>query len=282
MTEFLPGWYRSLPNNIYHASEGVSSSILKKFLTQTPAKIYYDKLHDEHKQTDAMILGTVTHSLVLEPENFDQDFFVMPELKLTTKAGRLERDRLLENNKNKTVIKKDIFETAKKMSDAVLSHPTAAKLLKGCIVEQSIYWEYNDEIIHKCRPDALKPGVPIIIDLKTTADASYSFFSKEIVKRNYHLSAAMYLEGCNDNDDLKKCIGVDKFKNFIFICVENTPPYQVAIYSLSDSFLRHGVDLYDTAGYLYKLAQCADDWPTYTHEIREIEPPKWQSVAEIL
>ncbi len=281
MSNFLPGWYRSITNENYHASEGMSSSTLKKFLTQTPAKIYYDNLHVEHKQTDTMLLGSATHGLVLEPQHFDRDFFVMPELKLTTKDGRLERDRLIANNKNKTVIKKDIFETAKSMSEAVLSHPTAAKLLNGCIVEQSIYWDNNGGRLLKCRPDALKPGAPIIIDLKSTVDASYSFFSKEIVKRNYHLSAAMYLEGCNDNSDLKKCLGVDEFKDFIFICVENTPPFQVAIYYLSDVFLTQGIDLFHYALYLYAIA-FENDWPTYPQDVREIEPPKWQSVAEIL
>ena len=57
-------------------------------------------------------------------------------------------------------------------------------------------WQ-TSHLMMKVRPDGLCKNYPVIVDLKTTADASYSGFQRSVERFGYHVSAAMYMEGVN-------------------------------------------------------------------------------------
>ena len=272
------GWYTNLTNREYHASEGVSSTTLKKFLTQTPASILYEREHPQ-PATDEMNLGSAVHTLVLERDRFALDFAVRPVLNLRTKAGRAARDQFIEENKTKIILDADQVAVAYDMADAILKHPVARSLLADIIAENSIYWRHNsgdETVLLKCRPDALTQHIPLILDVKTTRNASWSFMQKEIARRQYHLSAAMYLEGCNNCRELVHYLQTEKLVGFCLICVENTPPYQVACYELSPQYIDSGRELFRVA--VDRYIECTlTGWEGYPPVLRVIEPPGWES-----
>jgi len=84
------GRYESIPNDVYHAANGISSSMVKD------ARISLMYYHGRHiagtiprETSDALTLGTLVHTLVLEPENFDKEFstpFLLPPDALSTTA----------------------------------------------------------------------------------------------------------------------------------------------------------------------------------------------------
>lgn len=277
-----PGWYRDLSNEEYHGSYGTSSSQLKTLTEKTPAHLAHG-MATPTGPSDAMMLGTAVHTLVLEPGKFENDIAVAPVLNLRTKAGREARDTFELENAGKTVITEAQFDQARAMADSVLAHPMAAVLLQDCVVESSIYWWYRSmdpdddsryKEMLKVRPDAICRAHPVVIDLKSAIDGSFTGFSKSINNFYYHLSAAMYLEGVNQCKPLLEAMGHFAYPKFVHIVVENREPYLTSVYELSEQYLEIGKVLYRRNLQVLRHAR-ENDWPGYPEEIRVIEPPGW-------
>ena len=286
-----PGYYYDLSNEDYHGSFGFSSSQVKTLVEKTPAHLKHS-FTAERETTVAKSVGQALHTLVLEPHKFEAEFIVPPEINRRTKAGREEWADFEKQAKDKhqTLITQKQLDEARQMAKLqtcidgeMVPHPIAHLLLKDVIPESSVYWWYNAmdpdddgdyRLMCKVRPDALSRLHPVVIDIKTTKDASFSGFSKDILNYKYHLSAAMYLEGVNQCKPLLQDIGFFAYTKFVFICVENFEPYLTAVYEMSPEYLDLGKQLYRLS--IRKLQQgMREDWPGYPDEIRLIDPPPW-------
>lgn len=80
-TTFEPGRYENVPNEVYHAANGISSTQLKD------ARISLMRYHGRHiaktiprEETDALIRGRIIHGLALEPEKFEEEFAIPAEM----------------------------------------------------------------------------------------------------------------------------------------------------------------------------------------------------------
>ncbi|MEI7407947.1 PD-(D/E)XK nuclease-like domain-containing protein [Pectobacterium aroidearum] len=114
-------------------------------------------------------------------------------------------DAWRENPEDKILVTRAQLETAQAIQKALLSHPTAGKLLThpSRAVEVS-YFGFDDEtgLEVRVRPDLEidLDGVRIGCDLKTISmwnvkqDGLRTKLHREIIDRDYHLSAAMYCE----------------------------------------------------------------------------------------
>ncbi len=276
-----PGFYTTLTNKQYHGAAGLSSSKAKKFLQETPQRIMWDEVHKEFKHNPVCAQGTAYHTKILEPENFDRDIAVSPFWDARTKEGKAAKAAFLQANEGKTIIDEIAYENVIGMATATLAHPTASQLLDGSLNETSIFWECEDfateqTVLLKVRPDALGVdafGKPVIIDLKTTSDASWSSMQRDILKYGYHISAAMYLRGVNQ---CKPVLDMFKqeFSAFVLVCVESEPPYQVACYEIGEDFIQKGNAALDVAINRYCDA-LQQDFPGYPTTLRVINAPPW-------
>ncbi len=277
------GWYRDLSNDDYHGSAGTSSSRIKTLIDKTPAHFKHGLETQDNATTAAMELGTAFHTLTLEPDEFENSVFVLPELNLQTKADKEIKAKILDEHAGKAIITKEQLAKAKAMADAVRSHPIASVLLDDIIAESSVYWWYRNgdtsddthyKEMLKVRPDALGPTHGVIIDLKSSIDPTYSGFQKAIQNHYYHVSAAMYLEGVNQCQELLKATRCIAYTKFIWIVCESTEPYTVAVYEASPEYIAIGRELYRRA--LYKLQKARDNnFQAFPDDIRIIEPPTW-------
>lgn len=277
-----PGWYRDISNEQYHRGPGTSSSNLKVLMEQTGEHLQYNKVNPK-ESTASMALGTAVHALVLEPEKFGESIAVAPSVNKRTNAGKAQFEEFMLENEGKTIVSPEQFEQAQAMANRVLEHPVAGLLLQDIIVESSIYWWYRSSELGddhrykeflKVRPDALSRNYPIVMDLKTVKDGSYSGFIRSIQDYWYHLSAAMYLDGCNQCQPLLDELHHIAFTKFVFICVENFAPYCVSVYELSPEYVALGKQIYRMA--LYRLSKSREEnWPGYPEEVRVIEPPAY-------
>lgn len=259
-----PGWHKDIPDTEYHTSNGTSSTTLKNWLENAPNECLYKKLHPKG-QTPAMVLGSLVHAFVLEPDTAESAYVVKP-----VRAKRSNEDKEFwleweEENAGLLWVSEDDLEKAKMMSLSVLDHPEAKLLLDGSINESSIYWwykkrdddddrEYKEMV--KVRPDLIPQDYPMLGDLKTCEDATYQGFQRAVHKFYYHVSAAMYLSGVNQCQELKDELKWGHYKHFAFICVSKTPAfdtvkkktvYNTAVYSLDEDALQMGNALYRTA-----------------------------------
>lgn len=68
-----------LSNEDYHAeTEHVSGTSLWKIYSQCLAKWKFDVEESKKKKSAALVFGTTSHAMMLEPERFDAEFFRMP------------------------------------------------------------------------------------------------------------------------------------------------------------------------------------------------------------
>ncbi|QDL31449.1 RecE family exodeoxyribonuclease [Serratia liquefaciens] len=76
---FEPGRYHDIPNEVYHAANGISSTMAKDARISL---MYYHGRHViksiQRERTDALTFGSLVHTLALEPEKMDSEFSVEP------------------------------------------------------------------------------------------------------------------------------------------------------------------------------------------------------------
>lgn len=92
-----------MPNHVYHASEGISSSMLKK---ACESMMLYQGLYItktiEQPKGDALRFGNLFHSLVLEPEKLEEEYALLDEtIDRRTKAGREAYDVVMDTAEKK-------------------------------------------------------------------------------------------------------------------------------------------------------------------------------------
>ena len=262
-----------LGNSAYHAGPGVSCSDLKVLLDKTPAHLAYRKSNPSIP-TDAMNIGSLFHTVVLEPEKMYSRFVVLPEgVDFRSKEGKLIRDAAVFEGK--ILVRHSDLEAVQRMSNSVKGHPAANALLNrqvGTSYEQPVYYVDPDTgLLGKFKPDVLvvNDRLKLIVDLKTCEDASAQGFARTIANFLYDLQAAKYLHGAN-------CAFGDGFQRFVFIAVEKSAPHAVACYVATHEMVQAGREQLTHAMSIYQGCYETGNWPGYSDKIEEIELPPWR------
>lgn len=250
----------------YHASPGLSKSQLDK-LKISPAH-YQASLEGAFTQTPDMKTGSAVHKLVLEPESFYDSYAVLIEnLDRRTKAGKEAYNDFMAANQGKELLAADDFMLVQQMQSAIAAHKTAKRLFSNGTPEQSVFWiDDGTDVLCKCRPD-WQCGNGVIVDLKTTQDASPEGFAKSCAKYNYHIQAAFYLDGLN-------AVAIYA-QHFVFVAVEKTPPFAVGVYVLDSAALQAGRNQYQALLELYRDCEKSGQWPAYSDSVVELSLPTW-------
>lgn len=262
-----PGIYTAgqLSNSAYHSGPGISCTGLKK-IAVSPAHFK----RGEFKQTAAMVMGSATHSAILEPDSFAKQYVTLP-------AGKDRRSAeykalCASHGTDNVLVSADSFQIGA-MQSAVRANPVANKWLyqESGRNELSVYAKDPETgVLVRCRFDRLLDR-GFSPDLKTTTDASPRGFSNIISKYGYAFQAAMYL------DTYFWATG-DRLSGFGFICVEKAAPHNVMCYRLDDESIEVGRHQYRQA--LIKYASCLESgvWSGYDGADEEtlIGLPNWQ------
>lgn len=265
-----------MDNTAYHAHPAVSKSHLD-LIARSPLHYwarYLDPNRIAPEPSPQMRLGTALHTHVLELSRWDEEIVVAPAMDRRTKAGKEAWQAFQDDAAGKTVITADDAEQVMAMGRAVMRHPAAAMLLglPGKAETTHMWTDAATGLQCKCRPDWLTDDGSIVADLKTTKDASPRGFKQSVANFAYHKQAAWYLHG------LEQATG-KRPDQFIFICVESTAPYAVAVYAADAEMIERGHD--QAMRDLAKLAVCkaADHWPSYSEQIETLSLPGWMTGA---
>ena len=253
-----------MPAPEYHSIESLSASGAKQLL-KTPA--HYLASRSSGAPSKAMILGTVVHTMVLEPDKFEAEVSVAPKFDMRTKFGKQAREEFEAASAGKVVIDEYEYEKAKGISDSLRGHPFFKQHVTKGKAETTMLWEQYG-VQCKARVDYIAKDV--IYDVKTCQDASPAGFAKQIANFQYHIQAAHYLVG------RKRLAGVDLDPlNFVFLAVESAPPYSCGIYTLTKRSLNQGLrDMARAAERFANLGE-AEQHKNYTDGAMEISLPAW-------
>jgi len=264
-----------MENADYHAHPAISKSHLD-LIARSPLH-YWARFIDPKRiilePTPAMRLGSALHTHVLELDKWDRDYAVAPDgIDRRTKAGKETWAAFEADAVGKTMLSRDEADHVMHMGRAILSHPAAAMLLglPGKAETTHMWTDGATGLECKCRPDWLTSDGTIVIDLKTTEDASPAGFRKSIAQWRYHVQAAWYTHS------LEQATGIRPMQ-FIFIAVEKKPPYAVAVYAADEQMIEHGMKT--AMRDLQRIAECraAERWPGYSDQIEMISLPAWMT-----
>jgi hypothetical protein len=257
-----------LSNEDYHALKAVSPSQIK-VLGRSPLH-YFDQFlaedREKRESTPAMLKGTALHTAILEPQLWDSTIAVPPHsFDRRTKVGKELAAEFERESAGKIVLSPDDADQVRRMADAVRKHPAAAFLLELPGRREASYtWTDSTTGLEcKTRPDWHSEYRRIVVDVKTTKDASRAEFSRSIANYDYHVQAGWNLWA----------LGAEQF---LTIAVESQRPYAVAVYPASDALITAGQRRIGAAMEL--LADCwkSGRWPGYGDLLQEpIDLPGW-------
>lgn len=256
----------------------VSKSALDQ-INRSPAhyKAWLDGTAEE-EASDALEFGRAFHCALLEPDKFHDSYTVEPDFgdcrktddttKEDAKANKTRRDEWRAEHAGKQHLSDNSNTRIRGMVAAIRKHPLAGKMIMQGKSELTLKWRDPESGLScKSRLDYYVESQAMIVDAKSTLDARWSKFRRQIVDHRYHVQDALYRSAAVE-------LGLP-VQFFVFIACEKTPPYGIATYTLDADGIGKG---YSAArADIDTMAHClrANEWPGYPVGIREIELPPW-------
>lgn len=269
-----------ITNEAYRASDGLSHSEAKLLRNRTPYHVHMLRTHageaPPRKASPQMLLGTATHCLVLEPSTFETRYCTDLDENRNSKAYR-EFARECASA-GLSPISDDDRERVFGMRDSLLRNPQIADSLSEGRAEVSAWFtDPASGVLCKCRPDFVRPtrngSGALLVDLKTTSDASPDMFSRSIATFGYHTQADWYCHGYG----LAANLEVD---GMLFIVVETEFPYACKAYTLDDASLEQAARLNARVRATYAQCMRSGIWPGYGDDVADIGLPRWAYTQE--
>lgn len=270
-----PGLYSNLKATDYHASPAVSNSMLSD-LADSPAHCYALHLNPDRptrQTTDAMRLGTLTHTYILEPEAFRRQYAIKPAgLNLATKEGKDWKNAMV----GLEVVTADDLAMAAAQRDAIMADPLLSSFFTSpdCESELSAFWlDKATGLLCRCRPDRIhrvggKGSNRVrVLDLKTTPDITLDAISKTIANYGYHRQQAHYTNGLEANGFV-----VDEF---VFGFVTKAYPFFAAPYVLDEPTAAQGVEEVGELITLFSNCKRSGEWPLKGSGPQVVGLPGW-------
>jgi hypothetical protein len=262
--DIKPGIYQGIPNEAYHAGPGISKSGLWTIHETTPAHYKWPKPREPKPHFD---VGDAIHKAILEPEKFEAEFVRGPD----DRRGNKWKDQLeICTATGKTLLTSSDFDSALAVRDAVHADAWINSIVTQGerMVEASGYWiDPETGVLCRCRPDLYRRDLKIILDVKSTRDASPKDFAKSCVNYGYHSQEAFYTDGwrhCGEEVDA-----------FVFLAFEKESPYAKAVYELPPSIVEEGRAIIRQSLDLYGDCVKRDEWPAYGDGVQELTFPRW-------
>lgn len=269
-----------MDNKTYHDMTHLISASMLKTANKSMKHYWQEYVNPERepkKPTRNMEIGTVFHTLLLEPENHKNVFTIVPEgIDKRTKDGKalfaeIEASGLI-------ALKNDEFNDTVKMVESALNHPLASVFLDGSLPHtiESVHTWQADGIGFKMKTDyEIQPCARFpngaIIDAKKAADAGEHGFIKSAFSYGYHIQAAHYALGFMDK------YGTHDLPEVIFLAVESDAPYVCQWFQADDQFIEYGMSERERLIELITEARTTGTYKGYSDELTPLSLPGWVS-----
>lgn len=264
------GIYLDVPNETYHRRKlGVVSKSAIDEALQSPAHYKAWVESTEDRRTPALVFGSAIHAAVLEPAKFASKYVVQPDFgDCRNKENKANRDAWREENEGKEALSEEDMAKIRGTVASIYRHTKARPLISGGLAEVTVKWtDPATELQCKARADYYREDLGVIVDLKSTEDASEEAFKRSVANYGYHRQDAFYRRGFS-------AVG-KPVTNFVFIAVEKTPPYAVGVYVLDDEAIAKGNAQNEEAMARIARGVRTGEWPAYEETIKALSLPRW-------
>jgi exodeoxyribonuclease VIII len=240
----------------------LSYSSLKAFLKSPNHYLLYKQ---GTEPTEAMKKGSAADCLILTPERFKDEYYVLDDTKKVLELSEYKNPRATkvykewlsketERAQERIILTLEEYDSLTKIKAAVW---TQTSVLEDTERQVELSGEIS-RIPFRGFADAIAKDC--VIDLKTTVNASANFFQRQSYNLMYHLQAAIYLE-------------LTGKENYFIIAVEKEAPYNCQVYALSKDAIEAGRELlYDG---IEKFKRWNGEPEGYTPHVELLDLPRW-------
>lgn len=261
-------------------------------LRVSPQNYFSKYILRETEVTEEMEKGKIIHAAVLEHDTFFDRYAVLEEKEnflvtiedLKTRIGNLgytpvkgkKEDLVKQLNSiapeapiwdvylekmltsGKQIVNAKVYKTCKRIIEELGKHKWFSKANNGGYREVKAHWQYDEETVFKMVMDFYHPsmgvdGCPVVIDLKTTQDASIRKCRRAIEDGGMLVQAAIYV------DAVTALTGKEPL--FAWAFVEKKPPYHVTVVCCDFGLLEAGRAEYRGLTEKYKRCVKLNEWP---------------------
>lgn len=260
----------------YFNIKALSASQVNTYLNKSPYHFWkqtpYNEKAESFEPTASMKFGTLCHLLLLENDKFQDKYSVAPKCDRRTKEGKAIWDAFIAESAGKEVVSEDDFIKATNMMEALKGHQSALKLVSKGYSESEVYFDLFD-MPYKAKLDYARDG--LIIDYKTTQDASPEGFMRSVAQYGYHRQDYIYRQAYKAKNG-KDAVGM------IFIVQDVNEPEAIGIYNLDDITRETAEAEVRTATAQIKDRLAKGEWEFTSKLVQSISLPNWyQSKAAI-
>ena len=238
-------------------------------------KHYLHNLATPRADSDALLLGRLTHCAVFETGQLDARYIVSPRFNRTMNddtaigrgydGGKQAAAAWLVNVGLREVVEADMMQRAMSMRDAIMDDPIARPYVTNGWAERKIEWTDKETGI-ECR-GRIDHVNGCLADLKTTR--SLVTCERDAARFGYHAQLAWY-------DDGLEAAMIHTYNPPALIFVENVAPFDVLVLTFDPDDLAVGRRVYRSA--LTRLAECrrTGAWPGVGGGAsRRVKLPAW-------
>lgn len=301
-TDLTPGWHEGLDMAAYLSDPAASASALWKLYNETPAHFLHELRAAEDRDTPPKRLGSLTHTKVFEPDDFESRYVVLGQCEAIVKStgnrcdkqGSVYRDgssycgirghdpygREIPQDPDIECVTEAQRADAIAMEESLRAHPTAGAIL-GAPGPREVVGVWQDAptgLWCRIRPDLLieDPDATSevfywsVVNLKTTGrGAGPRRFPRWFNDEGHYFKAAFYRMGLRALWDVEP-------QNFLYPVVESDGSYEVIVYRLNEDALDIGETEVREA--MSTLAGCIEtgEWPGYGPAVHDLNLPEWR------
>ena len=247
-----------------------------KVIDKSP-KHYRHHLEHGRKDSEALLLGRLTHALVYEPDEVVSRYVCEPRFHKGMKdetacakgyaGGKESAAEWAAEHTEHTIVSAELWARAADMAHALHSDPIAGPMIEGGFAEQLIEWTDAETGIEcRGRVDHVNGRLS---DLKTSVTVDPRAFAAKAMRLGYDGQLAFYADGLAAN-------GIVLNGDPALIVVESEAPYDVAVMVFTEQHIAAGREKYLRC--LRILADCRenDTWPGQSGGTTlEFPMPEW-------
>jgi len=263
------GFYYDLPFEQYAAIDAINGSSIVH-MRRSP--MYYRHIKDNPQPpTPAMILGTATHRMILEPQRVGDMAIWGTEANQKVRNGKVW-EAFKAEHADKLIV--TVKECKQMVGMAVGAHkhlPIKKYADAKGKTEVSMVW--TDKVSgrrFKARVDKIIPQTHTIPDLKTCRDCRSYQFGIQAYALGYYIKEAMYWHG------YKTLTGHEPHCKLM--AIESKAPHESAVYRVTKDTILQGLEELDVL--LKTLAECEETntWPAAEQDETDLVMPAWATV----
>lgn len=262
-----PAWLPTLTDDEYDKLPYLRASEFKAFCQ---SGLHYEALRKgPKKESAALRFGTLVHLALLQPELFESRRVIERPFDKRTTAGKqafsewqatLQADSLIMSQEEFLTL----LEMQRRFNAYLYTHEQI-NLQTNLIEVPGV--AICCDVACKIKPD-INPLSNIIVDLKTTDDATVQSFSRTVFNFSYHIQAAFYALVSEE-------ITGKPIDKFVFIAIEKNAPYALREFEFQGDELSYCKEYVEKKLVSFRNSKDFDLWDGYPNYPHKIDMPKW-------